>query len=328
MRRKVHIQHVLCVLFLTNCLYTASTTNLADYNHHQDHHLVGMTATIESDNPRVPANQQQQQVQPQSSSSTAKLGKFTSSLDQMHQNSVTKPYFDDVGPRNVTAVVGQTARLKCRVKHPNDRTVSWMRKRDLHILTSGPHTYTGDGRFSVLHPEHSDDYDLHIAYVQRRDAGIYECQINTEPKLNMAVFLHVEDAQASITGHREVFVKIGSTISLTCSVNVHSVPPATVLWYHGRQVVDFDSPRGGISLETEKTEAGTTSRLLITKAYLSDSGNYTCMPSNASPASAMVHVLNGENPAAMQASSAMLRCQALLLAAMTALSFLATVAHR
>lgn len=35
-----------------------------------------------------------------------------------------KPYFDDVGPRNVTAVVGQTALLKCRVKHPGERTVS------------------------------------------------------------------------------------------------------------------------------------------------------------------------------------------------------------
>ncbi|KAK9704273.1 hypothetical protein QE152_g28391 [Popillia japonica] len=180
--------------------------------------------------------------------------------------------------------------------------VSWMRKRDLHILTSGIHTYTGDGRFSVRHPEHSDDWDLRIEYVQKRDGGVYECQVNTEPKINMAILLNVEDAQATISGPGEVFVKKGSTISLTCSVNVHSTPPSSVLWYHGQSVVDFDSPRGGISLETEKTEAGTTSKLLITKALLTDSGNYTCMPSNASPASALVHVLNGEHPAAMQTS--------------------------
>lgn len=37
---------------------------------------------------------------------------------------VQRPYFDDVGPRNVTAVVGQSALLNCRVKHPGDRTVS------------------------------------------------------------------------------------------------------------------------------------------------------------------------------------------------------------
>lgn len=91
-----------------------------------------------------------------------------------------------------------------------------------------------------------------------------------------------------------MYVKKGSTISLTCSINVHSTPPGSVLWYHGASVVDFDSPRGGISLETEKTESGTTSKLLVTKAALSDSGNYTCVPSNANPASVLVHVLNGE----------------------------------
>ncbi|XP_076259523.1 transmembrane and immunoglobulin domain-containing protein 1-like [Rhynchophorus ferrugineus] len=210
-----------------------------------------------------------------------------------------KPHFDDVGPRNVTAVVGQSAILSCRVKHPGDRTVSWMRKRDLHILTSGIHTYTGDGRFSVRHPEHSDDWDLHIEYVQKRDAGVYECQVNTEPKISLPVMLYIDesskkhkDAQASIAGPTEIYVKKGSTISLTCTVNVHSIPPSSVLWYHGHSIVDFDSPRGGISLETEKTEIGTTSKLLVTKALLTDTGNYTCMPSNASPASAFVHVLN------------------------------------
>lgn len=41
---------------------------------------------------------------------------------------VEKPYFDDVGPRNVTAVVGQSTILNCRVKHPGERTV---RKTDV-----------------------------------------------------------------------------------------------------------------------------------------------------------------------------------------------------
>ncbi|XP_069679931.1 transmembrane and immunoglobulin domain-containing protein 1-like isoform X2 [Periplaneta americana] len=175
-----------------------------------------------------------------------------------------------------------------------------MRKRDLHILTSSIFTYTGDARFGVIHPEASDEWNLRVEYVQKRDAGIYECQVNTEPKINMAILLTVEAAQANIWGPEDVYVKKGSTISLTCSINVHSTPPGSVLWYHGASVVDFDSPRGGISLETEKTESGTTSKLLVTKAALTDSGNYTCVPSNANPASVWVHVLNGEHPAAMQ----------------------------
>jgi hypothetical protein len=36
---------------------------------------------------------------------------------------VQRPLFDDVSPHNVTAVVGQTAILHCRVKHVSDRTV-------------------------------------------------------------------------------------------------------------------------------------------------------------------------------------------------------------
>ncbi|KAI8434528.1 hypothetical protein MSG28_012528, partial [Choristoneura fumiferana] len=70
-------------------------------------------------------------------------------------------------------------------------------------------------RFSVLHREASDDWDLRVEYVQPRDAGVYECQINTEPKINMAVFLTVEAAAASIWGSQDVYVKKGSTISLT-----------------------------------------------------------------------------------------------------------------
>ncbi|XP_017893450.1 protein amalgam-like isoform X4 [Ceratina calcarata] len=215
-------------------------------------------------------------------------------------NPLNKPVFDDIGLRNVTAIVGQPAELNCYVKNPGDRVVSWIRKRDIHILTSSVHVYTGDDRFSVKHPEGSDEWTLQIGYIQPRDAGVYECQVNTEPKMNLAFVLKVEAAQAKILNPEDVYVKKGSTISLTCTVNVQSTPPSSVSWHHGEAVVDFDSPRGGVSLETEKTESGTTSRLLVTQARLSDSGNYTCIPSNAKPASVVVHVLNGEHPAAMQ----------------------------
>ncbi|KOX69275.1 hypothetical protein WN51_04311 [Melipona quadrifasciata] len=187
-----------------------------------------------------------------------------------------------------------------RLKNLKTQKVSWIRKRDLHILTSSIYAYTGDERFSVKHPEASDEWTLKIDYVQQRDAGVYECQVNTEPKLNLAFTLRVEAAQAKILGPEDVYVKKGSTISLTCSVNVQSTPPSSVSWHHGGAVLDFNSPRGGVSLETEKTESSTTSRLLVTQARLTDSGNYTCIPSNANPASVMVHVLNGEHPAAMQ----------------------------
>ncbi|EDW10937.2 zwei Ig domain protein zig-8 isoform X2 [Drosophila mojavensis] len=231
---------------------------------------------------------------------------------------VNRPYFDDISPRNISAVVDETAILRCRVKNKGNRTVSWMRKRDLHILTTNIYTYTGDQRFSVIHPPNSDDWDLKIDYAQTRDSGIYECQVNTEPKINLAITLEVtaeydmrdrnsdklyynSKARAKILGSTEIHVKRDSTIALACSVNVHA---SSVLWYHGSAIVDFDSLRGGISLETEKTDAGTTSRLMLTRASLRDSGNYTCVPNAAIPASVRVHVLTGEQPAAMQTSVA------------------------
>lgn len=69
--------------------------------------------------------------------------------------------------------------------------VSWIRKKDLHILTSMTVTYTSDARFMVSNQPGTDDWNLHIEYVQPRDGGIYECQVNTEPKIYRAVDLKV-----------------------------------------------------------------------------------------------------------------------------------------
>lgn len=58
-----------------------------------------------------------------------------------------------------------------------------MRKRDLHILTSNNFLYTGDQRFSVIHPQDSDEWNLKIEYAQPKDAGTYECQVGAELEL-------------------------------------------------------------------------------------------------------------------------------------------------
>jgi Immunoglobulin I-set domain len=69
--------------------------------------------------------------------------------------------------------------------------VSWIRKRDLHILTFGPVSYTNDARFSVVKSASGDTWTLRIRTVQLRDAGMYECQVSSEPKISRAVRLKV-----------------------------------------------------------------------------------------------------------------------------------------
>lgn len=59
------------------------------------------------------------------------------------------------------------------------------------------------------------------------------------------------------------------------------------------QEINFDSPRGGISLVTVKGVT-TTSRLLIQNAKPEDSGEYSCIPSNSKLSTVRVHILNGK----------------------------------
>ncbi|XP_055535355.1 kin of IRRE-like protein 1 isoform X2 [Wyeomyia smithii] len=215
-----------------------------------------------------------------------------------------EPYFDETTPRNVTALVGKSAYLSCRVKNLGNKTVSWIRHRDIHILTVGSYTYTSDQRFQATHHKNTDDWTLQIKWAQKRDAGIYECQISTQPVRSYFVTLSVVVPTATIIGGPDLHVDKGSTINLTCAVKYSPEPPAYIFWYHHDEVISYDSSRGGVSVITEKGDV-TTSHLLIQNADLDDSGKYSCSPSNADVASVRVHVLNGEHPEAMQTGSAL-----------------------
>ncbi|XP_068622690.1 zwei Ig domain protein zig-8-like [Battus philenor] len=220
-----------------------------------------------------------------------------------------QPYFDNSTKRETTAAVGQPAFLHCKVRNLADRSVSWIRKRDLHILTVGVHTYSSDGRFASLHADGSDEWTLRVSPAQPRDSGAYECQVSTEPKISLSFRLTVVVSKAEILNGPELFVRAGSDINLTCVTKHAPDPPSFIYWYRGDQVVNY-AQRGGISVVTEQRTR--TSRLLIARALPHDSGNYTCAPSSSESASVIVHVLSGEHPAAMQSSSSTLRFDVLL----------------
>ncbi|XP_017062209.1 hemicentin-1 [Drosophila ficusphila] len=221
----------------------------------------------------------------------------------------SQPYFDNSSRREVTATVGQAALLHCRVRNLGDRAVSWIRKRDLHILTVGILTYTNDQRFQSLHSEGSDEWTLRISSPQPRDSGTYECQVSTEPKISQGFRLNVVVSRAKILGNAELFIKSGSDINLTCLAMQSPVPPSFIYWYKGKRVMNY-LQRGGINVITERSTR--TSKLLIAKATPADSGNYTCSPSSSDSASVVVHVINGEHPAAMQHGNSSASCLRLL----------------
>ncbi|XP_003699994.1 zwei Ig domain protein zig-8 [Megachile rotundata] len=221
-----------------------------------------------------------------------------------------EPTFDHSQNSNVTALIGKDAFLTCRVRNLGDKTVSWVRNRDIHILTAGSYTYTSDQRFQAIPGKNSNqnsewsEWTLCIKWAQERDQGLYECQISTIPVKSHQFRLNVVVPTATILGGPDLYVGAGSTINLTCVIHFSSEPPAYIFWYYYEQVLSYDSPRGGISVITEKGGDVTTSWLLIQIAQPSDSGEYNCKPSNANTASIKVHVLNGERPEAMQTGTA------------------------
>ncbi|XP_073822427.1 defective proboscis extension response 3 [Musca autumnalis] len=280
----------------------------------------------------------------------------------------TMPVFDYGMPQNITARTGHMeAVLKCRVDRIGDKSVSWIRKRDLHILTVGKTTYTSDNRFLVTESKDSREWTLHVKSPQVRDSGIYECQVNTEPKMSMAFQLNIieisSDAQTIITGPSDLYVKVGSVITLTCLVSQPSIKDiGPIHWYRGEHLLmpfaatdetapqrnyfvtpaaltsksaSFDHSSGASNVDVDMYDNNVDdddddehmsqnanneitldfrqrvameqklcdtikSKLRISNAQISDSGNYTCQPTTSSSASVTVHVINDENPAAMQ----------------------------
>ena len=61
------------------------------------------------------------------------------------------------------------------------------------------------------------------------------------------------------------------------------------------QIISYDSPRGGVSVITEKGDI-TASFLVVQLARPSDAGIYTCSPAIGKAVSVNVHVLRGKFP--------------------------------
>ncbi|XP_037790618.1 zwei Ig domain protein zig-8-like [Penaeus monodon] len=206
------------------------------------------------------------------------------------------PYFPSPQPRNITVHQDTVAYLPCTVSQLGDKSVSWVRQRDADILTVDRYTFVRDDRLTVHFTPDTGTWTLVIKYVQERDAGTYECQISTEPKMSMLVHLNVIVPQVEITGAVDKYVRRGSTARLECKVSSTVQLPDYIFWYHsGSRLLEYDHPRVKITVARrggQGSEMSITSTLVLTDARPSDAGNYTCLPSNLHNATTVLHVLN------------------------------------
>lgn len=69
--------------------------------------------------------------------------------------------------------------------------MSWIRHRDLHILSVGAATYTSDDRFLVVPDKVTGDWALRLMYARPRDSGQYDCQVSSTPAFGRTIHLEI-----------------------------------------------------------------------------------------------------------------------------------------
>ncbi|XP_044258844.1 hemicentin-1-like isoform X1 [Tribolium madens] len=240
----------------------------------------------------------------------------------LDHNAGSSPVFDDFTIRELEATEGQTLLLPCTVRYLGDKVVSWIRSRDLHILTSGPFTFSSDSRFEAVPSLGGDFWGLRIRGVHLSDAGQYECQVNTDPKMSLALNLSVSVSgarkfessrwlgQALIKGPREVYVRDGSLVTFTCEISPLSTPQSggfmsakpKVRWLHDNKELLFEPSHSHISTKTlfEESSRKVIGILKISKASWRDSGQYTCLQMSVKSDSIKMFVVESEHSEAMQ----------------------------
>ena len=92
---------------------------------------------------------------------------------------------------NITAAPGTTVVLPCRVLNIGSTSLSWLRRPQLTVLSSGNTLFSSSPRLRLLHFPGSPDWTLQIGPLVADDEGTNECQVDTEPKQSRMVQLSV-----------------------------------------------------------------------------------------------------------------------------------------
>ncbi|KAK4304491.1 hypothetical protein Pmani_023557 [Petrolisthes manimaculis] len=222
--------------------------------------------------------------------------------EDIEEPSIPQPGFSSVNA-TVSVHQGAEATLDCTVTNPKDnQSVSWLRLVDdmLELLTWDDHTYANDNRYSVVEAAGWEwrRWRLVIRQVKAGDQGQYRCHLATHPPKVLVITLHVIVPTTRVVDGRggrvaEQHYQSGSRIELTCVIEQVPFPHGPVTWRRGAATLAFNTSTGGIR-----------SRLYVADATPTDSGLYTCCYHAHAHAhtcdSVAVHVLAGENSAAMQ----------------------------
>ncbi|XP_068237556.1 lachesin-like, partial [Palaemon carinicauda] len=186
------------------------------------------------------------------------------------------------------------------VKNLHNYTVSWVRGRDIRLLTAATATYTSEERFVVAKLAGGSQWLLKIHYVRLNDAGVYLCQVSTSPPITLSIDLSVQESVARILPGPEVYVQLGSRLEVICQIE-GCPPPALLTWTRAGNPLPTGAPVETSNI-MEKNMSVPVAKLTLFKAVASaaDTGNYSCSSKCTKNVGVAVHVLKGEELAAMQ----------------------------
>ncbi|KAJ9579729.1 hypothetical protein L9F63_004655 [Diploptera punctata] len=207
----------------------------------------------------------------------------------------SRPYFVNTNQLEVNATSGETAYLRCRVRDLGSNTVVWLRERDLHILTYDVYTYTSEDQFESMHTNDSDEWVLKIRHSQAKDSGTYACQVSSEPYISQDYHLNIIIPKTKILGDSEQYFYLGGIINLTCMISETDTDVDTdtdmldLFWFREDEMLN-NAINDDVTIVTDR-ETG-MSRLIIARARIQDSGNYTCALSGTDKSTVIVHVLS------------------------------------
>ncbi|XP_054006763.1 uncharacterized protein LOC128891351 isoform X1 [Hylaeus anthracinus] len=220
------------------------------------------------------------------------------------------PYYEDGGQEvNVSARIGSTMLLDCRVGMLGNKEVVWLQQHSndsFRLLTVGKTTYSVDQRIS-LEFRYPSNYRLQIQYATPRDSGLYKCQVSTHPPLVKNINVIVTAPELTITDDsgrivpKERHLKAGSALKLKCEArDVLEVLKESVIWTRGDETLTEDvSENRTTEITAGKEVLVIVSTLIVEKATPRHAGNYTCVVPGKANTTIAVHVLNGELPAAV-----------------------------
>ncbi|XP_023290598.1 lachesin [Orussus abietinus] len=206
---------------------------------------------------------------------------------------------------NLTVPLGRDATFTCHVDHLGQFKVGWVKTDNKAIQAIHDRVITHNPRVSVSRGDHSM-WNLHIKGVQLDDAGLYMCQINTDPMKSQTGMLSIEvppDFVAEETSG-DVMINEGGQTKLTC--RARGVPMPRVTWRRedNKDIVIREAYGGSVASQKTHGNASSLTRvstlsatilavssmqefqgevLRLSRISRTDMGAYLCIASNGVP---------------------------------------------